>query len=75
MKWTLSGGLLDFESRAQVMGGVDDAGAPQTASLGWNSVPVFTREGYLNAGFWKLPLLRPPIDATAPASQRQPVRS
>ena len=43
---------------------------PKTTSLGWSSLDLFTAQRALNAGFWKLGLNRPPINVTAPPTQR-----
>jgi hypothetical protein len=42
---------------------------PQTSSVGWAAIPLFTGNRALKAGFWKLPLLRPPINVSAPPSE------
>lgn len=41
------------------------ASAPKTTPLGWCSLPLFTPSGALNAGFWRLQLLQPPISIAA----------
>ena len=43
---------------------------PKTTSLGWSSLDLFTAQRTLNAGFWKLGLNRPPINVSAPPTQR-----
>lgn len=46
---------------------------PQTSSVGWVAIPLFAGNRALKAGFWKLPLLRPPINVGAPPSELIPL--
>jgi len=43
---------------------------PQTKSVGWTTIPLFTGGCALKAGFWKSPLFRPPINVATPMSER-----
>ena len=48
----------------------DSGGQSTTVPVGWCSLPVFTPNGALRAGFWKLELCTPPIAVASDPSTR-----